>query len=475
MTEVSACVICNGSIRKLKPALVAPFIACRNCKRVPFTLDLVQCQCCGFVFDTPRPDDELACEYVGYHSDEHLQMRSFGPRYTAKFNADLASSDHYQLRRAKLTPIFQQPLRGRTFRRFLDHGDLMLGLVGDAQLFLYGISGAAPTPGVTAGPDVASCRPDLTLNSNVVEHIGFSRARVTQIFHAAPLGLLVFLETPCENALSWRRILRRIAQIPLMIAAQPRLTAQLLQRATLRMMHEHSEKSRTTLMRNCRGRVLAPGFADLHDHSEFLVDMIRTWESGAPIVVGIKNTSDESWLMYRLRAAYYRLVARLTNVGILAHFTEFGRYDRVVIDKIRSDFRDPYPYFQGMITELGLPVTHVHYNQNRRACGISQNLYPLYDFAMTGITNLSKVPLPFVIFIGFACAFISFLAGMFYLIYKLVFLANFKVGIAPVVLGLFFLGSVQLIALGIGRECVGSLRTLVLNRLLVTEKERISF
>lgn len=215
--------------------------------------------------------------------------------------------------------------------------------------------------------------------------------------------------------------------------------------------------------------------ADLQDPPELFVDMIRAWENGAPIVAGIKNTSDESALMYRLRTAYYRLVARLTNVRILAHFTGFGLYDRSVMDKIRADFRDPYPYFRGMIAELGLPVTQVHYNQNRRARGItSQNFYSLYDFAMLGITNLSKVPLRFVIFAGFICAFLSFLTGMFYLVYKLIFWSHFDVGIAPVVLGLFFLGSVQLIALGIIGEYVGSIHTLVLRRPLVTEKERIN-
>jgi glycosyltransferase involved in cell wall biosynthesis len=215
--------------------------------------------------------------------------------------------------------------------------------------------------------------------------------------------------------------------------------------------------------------------ADLQDPPELFVDMIRAWENGAPIVAGIKNTSDESWLMYRLRTSYYRLVAHLTNVLIMEHFTGFGLYDRAVIDKIRADFRDPYPYFRGMIAELGLPVTQIFYNQNRRARGItSQNFYSLYDFAMLGITNLSKIPLRLVIFVGFVCALLSFLVGMFYLVYKLVFWSHFDVGIAPVVLGLFFLGSVQLIALGIIGEYVGSIHTLVLRRPLVTEKERIN-
>jgi len=216
--------------------------------------------------------------------------------------------------------------------------------------------------------------------------------------------------------------------------------------------------------------------ADLQDPPELFAEMIREWEKGIPIVVAIKNSSDESGLMYRIRTAYYRLIARLTNVKVLEHFTGFGLYDRSVAEHIRAHFRDPYPYFRGMIAELGLPYKKVFYNQKRRERGISKNnFYTLYDLAMLGITNLSKVPLRLVIFSGFISAFISFAVGMFYLAYKLVFWSSFTVGVAPVVLGMFFLGSVQLIALGIIGEYVGSIHTVVMNRPLVTEKERINF
>lgn len=216
--------------------------------------------------------------------------------------------------------------------------------------------------------------------------------------------------------------------------------------------------------------------ADMQDPPELFIKMIREWEHGFPIVAAIKNSSDENGLMYRVRTAYYRLVARLTNVEVLEHFTGFGLYDRSVVEQIRVNFRDPYPYFRGMIAELGLPISKIFYNQKRRERGTTANsFYALYDLAMLGITNLSKVPLRMVIFGGFISAFFSFLLGAFYLAYKLIFWKSFTVGLAPVVLGLFFLGSVQLIALGIIGEYVGSIHTLVLNRPLVTEKERINF
>lgn len=216
--------------------------------------------------------------------------------------------------------------------------------------------------------------------------------------------------------------------------------------------------------------------ADLQDPPELFAEMIREWEKGYPIVAAVKDASDENGLMYRLRTAYYRLVARLTNVEVLEHFTGFGLYDRSVVEQIRNHFPDPYPYFRGMIAELGLPMAKVYYNQKRRARGItSNNFYTLYDLAMRGITNLSKVPLRLVIFGGFLSAALSFLLGLFYLAYKLVFWSSFTVGMAPVVLGLFFLGSVQLIALGIIGEYVGAIHTTVMGRPLVTEKERINF
>jgi glycosyltransferase involved in cell wall biosynthesis len=225
-----------------------------------------------------------------------------------------------------------------------------------------------------------------------------------------------------------------------------------------------------------QGEAVGGLVADLQDPPELFVEMIREWEKGFPIVVAIKNSSDESGLMYRIRTAYYRLVASLTNVEVIEHFTGFGLYDRSVVEQIRANFRDPYPYFRGMIAELGLPHSKVFYNQKRRKHGITKNnFYSLYDIAMLGITNLSKVPLRVVIGCGFISAVLSFIMGMFYFVYKIVFWNSFTVGVAPLVLGLFFLGSVQLIAIGIIGEYVGSIHTFVQNRPLVTEKERINF
>jgi glycosyltransferase involved in cell wall biosynthesis len=308
---------------------------------------------------------------------------------------------------------------------------------------------------------------------------------------------LITIITPCYNEeLNVREVHRRVMEVAAELP-QYRFEHLFIDNAstdrTVEILREMaSEDSGVKVITNARnvgadrsgmhaflqaqGDAIGSLVADLQDPPELLVDMIREWEKGFPIVAAIKNTSDENGLMYRVRTSYYRLVARLTNVRILEHFTGFGLYDRSVVEKIRTGFPDPYPYFRGMIAELGLPIAKVLYNQKRRERGItSQNFYSLYDLAMLGITNLSKVPLRLVIFTGFISASLSFLVGMFYLVYKLIFWSSFTVGFAPLVLGLFFLGSVQLIALGIIGEYVGSIHTLVLKRPLVTEKERINF
>ncbi|MGA1982900.1 MAG: glycosyltransferase family 2 protein [Acidobacteriaceae bacterium] len=216
--------------------------------------------------------------------------------------------------------------------------------------------------------------------------------------------------------------------------------------------------------------------SDLQDPPELIKDFIREWEAGWPIVVAIKTASDESKLMYAIRSAYYKTIAKLTDVKVFEQFTGFGLYDRKVMDILRRDFPDPNPYFRGQIAEIGLPAKQIEYHQKRRTRGITKNnWYTLYDMAMLGITNLSKIPLRAVVFLGFVCAALSMLVGLFYLVMKLAFWNHFELGLAPTMIGLFFLGSVQLISLGIIGEYVGSIHSIVQNRPLVTEKERINF
>jgi glycosyltransferase involved in cell wall biosynthesis len=215
--------------------------------------------------------------------------------------------------------------------------------------------------------------------------------------------------------------------------------------------------------------------ADLQDPPEMIADLVQKWEEGFPIVLCIKNVSDENKLMYWIRTQYYQLVNRLSTIKTFENFTGYGLFDRRVIDIIKK-IDDPYPYFRGLIADIGLPYAEIYFRQPRRLRGLTKNnFYTLYDVGMLGITSLSKVPLRIVVFTGFVCAGLSMITGFGYFIYKLLFWNNFSVGIAPLVIGLSLFSSIQLISLGIIGEYVGAIFTHVQKRPYVVEKERMNF
>jgi polyisoprenyl-phosphate glycosyltransferase len=224
-----------------------------------------------------------------------------------------------------------------------------------------------------------------------------------------------------------------------------------------------------------RGEAVILLVADLQDPPELIVDLLRQWEAGYKIVVGVKKGSREARWMFALRNFFYRVIGTLSEVEQVRGFTGFGLYDKKVIEILRT-IDDPYPYFRGLISEIGFPAAKLEYTQPARRRGKTKNnFYSLYDIAMLGITNHSKVPLRLATMLGFLVASFSALSALGYLVYKLIFWNNFSVGVAPLVIGLFFFSAVQLFFIGIIGEYIGAIHTQVLKRPLVIEKERINF
>jgi polyisoprenyl-phosphate glycosyltransferase len=215
--------------------------------------------------------------------------------------------------------------------------------------------------------------------------------------------------------------------------------------------------------------------SDLQDPPEMIPQFIEKWEAGFKLALAVKNESEESWLMFMIRKAYYGLISRLSNVTLLKNVTGFGLYDREVVQRLR-ELDDPYPYVRGIICDFGYPVAEIPFVQPTRKRGITKNnFYSLYDLAMLGITSFSKIPLRLATMLGFLLSLGSLTVALLYLVYKLCFWNSFAIGVAPLVIGLFLFSSVQLFFIGIVGEYIGVIHTQVLRRPRVIEKERINF
>ncbi len=215
--------------------------------------------------------------------------------------------------------------------------------------------------------------------------------------------------------------------------------------------------------------------SDLQDPPSLIPEFLEKWEQGYKVVMAVKNKSEESPFIYSLRSLYYIALEKMSEIKLTRHFTGFGLYDKQVLDIYKS-LNDPYPFFRGLISDIGFTPAIIPFTQPQRKHGRTKsNFLYLFDEAMLGITSYTKIPLRLASIIGFIAAFISFLIGMFYLIYKLIFWKSFSLGIAPVAIGLFFFASIQLIFLGVIGEYISTLRVHILRRPLVYEKERINF
>ena len=215
--------------------------------------------------------------------------------------------------------------------------------------------------------------------------------------------------------------------------------------------------------------------ADFQDPPSIITDFIKKWEEGYKIVVGVKSKSEENRLMFAIRRLYYSFIEKLSDVKQIKNFTGFGLYDRNIVN-IFKNIKEPYPYLRGLITEVGFEVAEIEFVQPKRKKGKTKNnFYTLYDMAMLGFVNHSKVPLRMATFVGFSVAIFSLLVALSYFIYKFIFWNSFQVGMAPIVIGVFFFAAVQLFFIGIIGEYIGAIYTQVKNRPLAIEKERINF
>ena len=215
---------------------------------------------------------------------------------------------------------------------------------------------------------------------------------------------------------------------------------------------------------------------DLQEPPELLETFIRKWEEGYKVVCGIRSGTRANPFLEALRKLYYKILGTAApGETIIPRFTGFGLYDRVFIDALRK-FHDPYPYFRGLVSEIGFRRTEVPFVQEKRKHGRTHNNFlTLYDMAMTGFVNHTKLPLRLAVFAGILLGFVSLLVALLYLVLKLIWWDTFQLGLAPLVIGMFFFSAVQLFFIGLIGEYLGAVWTQVKNKPLVIEEERINF
>lgn len=214
---------------------------------------------------------------------------------------------------------------------------------------------------------------------------------------------------------------------------------------------------------------------DFQDPVDLIPDMIKEWEKGAKIVSCIKTQSDENKLVRFLRTCYYKTIKKLSDVEQIEHFTGFGLYDKDFI-KVLADLKDPTPFLRGIVAELGFKRVEIQYRQAKRKAGKTKNnWYSLYDAAMLSFTSYTKVGLRLATFVGSIIAILSMVVAIFYFVQKLLHWDSMPMGIAPLVIGVFFLGGLQLFFIGFLGEYIMSINQRIMNRPLVIEEERINF
>ncbi len=215
--------------------------------------------------------------------------------------------------------------------------------------------------------------------------------------------------------------------------------------------------------------------SDFQDPVDLIPKYIDEWKKGKKIVLAEKTSSEENQIKYSVRTLFYNFLNKISEFELPKNTTGSGIFDKTILDKLKK-INDPYPYFRGLITELGENISTIKFKQPARKSGKTKNsIFTLYDIGMLGLVKHSRKPLRFMTLLGFFASLVSFVVGIIYLFYKLLFWNSFTLGIAPIVIGIFIVSSIQITLLGLVGEYIGIILLHQRNMPLVIEKERINF
>ena len=233
-------------------------------------------------------------------------------------------------------------------------------------------------------------------------------------------------------------------------------------------------RSSRNAFRHATGDVVISLACDFQDPPELISTFIKHWEDGHIAVYGQKVASKEGKIKYLLRTLFYYIIDIFSEIPQYKHISGICLLDREVLDQLLE--ADETISFRHLIAELGYKIKLIPYKQEKRKGGKSSyNVSRYFSFALNSVVTTSTVPLRIATVVGCFTAAVSFLVGLIYLIYKLIYFDQFSVGIAPIVIGIFFLGSIQILFIGLLGEYIGAIFKKLAKLPPVIEKEVINF
>ena len=215
--------------------------------------------------------------------------------------------------------------------------------------------------------------------------------------------------------------------------------------------------------------------SDFQDPPELIPALLEKWNNGSEIVLLKRKSSNENIFTDFFKKLFYRIIKLLSETSLTEKTTGSGIIDKKIVEELKK-IDEPYPYFRGLILEFSNKISTLEFNQPKRSYGNSKNnFFTLFDIGMLGIIKHSKIPLRIMTLAGFFLSLLLLIIGIFFLFYKLLYWDSFQLGLAPLILGVFFGISIQIMLLGIIGEYVGFILTQVRKMPLVIERERINF
>lgn len=208
---------------------------------------------------------------------------------------------------------------------------------------------------------------------------------------------------------------------------------------------------------------------------QLIPELVRHWENGFLITYGVRTNRQESWLMRMARSTYYRIIKKFASAVIPLNSGEFLLADSKIINSI-LEIDDQYPYIRGLIAQTGVKSASVPYTWVKRARGKSKNsMISLIDQAINGFVSTSRVPARLALLSGFVLSLVGIGYAFITAILVATSVTTAPVGITTIIVGIFFLGGIQLLFLGLIGEYILSIHGQVRRVPSMFEIERINF